>query len=106
MGFLSLLLFTPMLLAFGMLAIFLLAAPCCVGILLQLILTVIGQQYWVKCVPAGLGALGLAGSLFFLRELVPVPGILIYWGIYFLLLWLVWLVVTQIKLFVLHKITK
>ena len=106
MGFLSVLLLSPMLLAFGAFAIFLLAAPCCMGIFLQLILTIVGQKRWVRCVPAGLGALGLAGSLLLLRGQVPASGILLYWGIYFLLLWLVWLVVTQIKLFVLHKLKK
>lgn len=83
--------------ALGAAAIFILSVPLCVGIVLQLLLTVFGQAGWVRCVPAGLGVLGLAGSLgCFLPELSPI-AILVYWGIYFLALWLTWLIVTQIK---------
>lgn len=90
----------PALAVFGVIgaaAVFVLSIPFCIGMFLQLLLTIFGQKRWVRCVPAGLGVLGLAGSLAcFLAEL-SLTVILAYWGIYFLVLWLTWLIVTQIK---------
>lgn len=91
------LLVLPALVTFGAMAAVVLCAPFCAGIVLQLLLTVFGQKKWVLYVPAGLGALGLAGSLLWLLGDVPFTVLLVYWGIYFLALWITWLVVTQIK---------
>ena len=90
----------PALAAFGVMSVFVLCAPFCVGLFLQLVLTVFGQKRWVLYIPAGLGVLGLAGTLVFFHPNPPVLYILIYWALYFLALWLTWLVVDQIKKFI------
>ena len=95
----------PALMTFGAMALFILTAPFCIGGFLQLILTIIGEKVWVMCVPAGLGVLGLIGSLIGLLGDIPLVGILIYWGIYFLCIWVIWLVVTQIKKYIRKKLT-
>lgn len=87
----------PILMTFGAMALFVLTAPFCVGIFLQVLLCVFGQSIWVLLVPAGLGVLGLTCSLVFLHEDIPLVGILSYWGLFFLSLWLVWLVIDQIR---------
>ena len=91
------LLVLPFLAAYGAAALLLLAIPFCVGCTLQLIFSVFSVSRLVLLVPAMLGGLGLICSLFFLLETVPLAGILLYWGLFFLSLWLVWLVVSQIK---------
>ena len=96
----------PALMAFGAMALFVLTAPICIGGFLQLVLTIVAEKIWVMCVPAGLGVLGLIASLIGLLGTIPLVGILIYWGIYFLCMWVIWLVVTQIKKYIAKKITK
>ena len=88
---------------YGVIVLVILSVPFCVGMFLQLVLTVFGQKHWVLWVPAGLGALGLAGSLAFFLPDVPVLYILVYWALYFLALWLTWLVVDQIKKFIARR---
>ena len=56
--------------------------------------------------PAGFGGAGLLCSLIWLRKIVPLTGIIIYWAFYFLSMWLIWLVVNQIKQFVQKKVGK
>ena len=58
------------------------------------LLAAYGIVVWV---PAGLGVLGLALSFLFLLGAIPWGGILLYWALYFLWIWLIWLVVAQIK---------
>lgn len=88
---------------YGVIVLVILSVPFCVGMFLQLVLTVFGQKHWVLWVPTGLGALGLAGSLAFFLPDVPVSYILVYWVLYFLALWLTWLVVDQIKKFIARR---
>ena len=95
----------PALMTFGAMALFVLAALFCIGGFLQLVLTIVGDKVWVMCVPAGLGVLGLIGSLIGLLDNIPLVGILIYWGIYFLCIWVIWLVVTQVKKYIRRKLT-
>ncbi len=97
MAFISLLIITPLFMAFGLFALFLLAAPFCVGAFLQLVFSIVAKGDFVVWIPAGLGMLGLVASLVWLLELLSVPAILIYWGVYFLCMWLIWLAVSKIK---------
>lgn len=87
----------PALVALGAMAVFVLSAPFCIGLFLQLVLTVFGQKRWVLYVPAGLGALGLAGSMVYFLPDLELTIILAYWAAYFLVIWLTWLVAAQIK---------
>ena len=99
MGFLSVILLAPMLAAFGLFAVFLLLTPFCVGFFFQLIFSIFARKAWMLLLMPGLGIAGLLCSLIWLGGDIPLPGILIYWGFYFLLLWLIWLAVFQIKKF-------
>lgn len=87
----------PALVTLGAMAVFVLSAPFCAGLFLQLVLTIFGQKRWVLYVPAGLGVLGLAGTMVWLLPDVPVSAVLVYWVAYFLVIWLTWLMVAQIK---------
>lgn len=82
---------------YGAVVLAVLSIPFCVGMFLQLILTIFGQKRWVLYVPAGLGVLGLTASLIWLIQTLSLPTIFMYWGLYFIALWLTWLVVSQIK---------
>ena len=75
--------------AYGIVVLIVLSVPFCLGGFFQLGLTI--------AVPAGLGVLGLALSFLFLLGAIPWGGILLYWALYFLWIWLIWLVVAQIK---------
>lgn len=90
----------PALVTFGVLAVFIVIVPFFVGIFLQLVLSIAAEKLWVLCVPAGLGAIGLVWCLFTFSPDLPIPYILTYWAVYFLLIWLTWLVVDQIKKFI------
>lgn len=90
----------PVLAAFGAMALFVLCAPFCVGVFLQLVLSIVAEKRWILWVPAGLGVLGLVWSLYGFLPDLPILYILIYWALYFLVLWLTWLVVDQIKKFI------
>lgn len=92
-----LLLGLPVLVTFGTMALFVLAVPFCVGIFLQVLLCVFGQSMWLLLVPPGLGVMGLICSLVFLLDDIPLVGILIYWDLFFLSLWVVWLVISQLR---------
>ena len=74
-----------------------LSVPFCLGGFFQLVLTIAAGDRWAVWVPAGLGVLGLALSFLFLLGAIPWGGILLYWALYFLWIWLIWLVVAQIK---------
>ena len=78
--------------AYGIVVLIVLSVPFCLGGFFQLVLTI--AAVWV---PAGLGVLGLALSFLFLLGAIPWGGILLYWALYFLWIWLIWLVVAQIK---------
>lgn len=91
---------------YGIIVLVILSVPFCIGMFLQLVLTVFGQKRWVLYIPAGLGVLGLAGTLVFFRPDPPALYILIYWTLYFLALWLTWLVVDQIKKFIARRRSK
>lgn len=91
------LLVLPMLVTFGAMAVFVLTVPFCVGVFLQAVLCVFGQDKWVIFVPAALGIAGLICSIVFFLGTIPLMGILIYWSLFFLCLWLVWLVIRQIQ---------
>ena len=73
--------------AYGIVVLIVLSVPFCLGGFFQLVLTI----------AAGLGVLGLALSFLFLLGAIPWGGILLYWALYFLWIWLIWLVVAQIK---------
>ena len=77
--------------------LWILSIPICIGAVLQLILSVVAIKPWVLFIPAILGAIGLVLCLLFLVPTFSIGSILIYWLIYFVCLWLVWLIVTQIK---------
>ncbi len=64
---------------------------------LQLMLSIVARRRWVLGVPAALGGIGAVVSLVYLLGILPLGGILLYWGVYFLSLWLVWLIVSQVK---------
>ena len=97
MAFMSILLIMPMMMAFGFFGLILLAVPLGLGAFLQLIFCIVAQEKWVVWMPAVLGGAGLAASLIWLLEVISLKGISIYWVIYFVCLWLVWLIVDQIK---------
>ena len=97
MAFMSLMLIMPMMVAFGFFGLILLAVPLGLGACLQLIFCIVAQNKWVVWVPSVLGGAGLTASLIWLLEEIPLNGILIYWAIYFICLWLVWLIISQIK---------
>lgn len=77
--------------------LWIISIPICVGMLLQLIFTIVSRNSWVFYLPAILGGCEAVLSVLFLRETFPVLYIGIYWIIYFFCLWLVWLAVTQIQ---------
>ena len=77
--------------------LWLISIPLCVGMLLQLIFTLAGRNSWTLYLPAILAGCGAVLSIFFLRETIPMLYLGLYWLIYYLCLWLVWLVVTQIQ---------
>ena len=83
--------------AYGAIVLVVLSIPFCIGTFLQLVLTIFGQKNWILWVPAGLGLLGLAVSMLVFLSEVQILYILLYWMFYFLSLWIVWLVVEQIK---------
>lgn len=94
----------PALVTFGTVAIFVLAAPFCVGMFLQLVLSIVAQDRWVVWVPAGLGVAGAVLSVVCFGQSIPLLGIALYWGVYFLALWLVWLIVDQIRKYISRKL--
>lgn len=94
------LLVLPALITFGAFAIFIWFAPFFIGMFLQFVLSIVAEKLWIRCIPAGLGMIGLTWCLYVLLPELPVLYILIYWAVYFLLLWLTWLVVDQIKKFI------
>ena len=83
--------------SYGIVVLIVLSVPFCLGGFFQLVLTIAAGDRWVVWVPAGLGVLGLALSFLFLLGAIPWGGILLYWALYFLWIWLIWLVVVQIK---------
>ena len=83
--------------AYGIVVLIVLSVPFCLGGFFQLVLTIAAGDRWAVWVPAGLGGLGLALSFLFLLGAIPWGGILLYWALYFLWIWLIWLVVAQIK---------
>ena len=83
--------------AYGIVVLIVLSVPFCLGGFFQLVLTIAAGDRWAVWVPAGLGVLGLALSFLFLLGAIPWGGILLYWALYFLWIWLIWLVVAQIK---------
>ena len=87
----------PALALFGVMAVFVLAAPFCVGGVLAALLGLFGQTRLVRSVPAILGVVGLVCSLYFFSPAIPVNGILIYWAVFFLWIWLIFLVAGQIR---------
>lgn len=88
----------PALLGAGALALFVLSLPFLLGGVLQLLLTVFSAgKRWVVWVPAALGGVGLVLSLIYGLEAAGPAALLVYWGLYFLMLWLIWLIVSQIK---------
>ena len=83
--------------AYGIVVLIVLSVAFCLGGFFQLVLTIAAGDRWAVWVPAGLGVLGLALSFLFLLGAIPWGGILLYWALYFLWIWLIWLVVAQIK---------
>jgi len=100
MAAISIFLMMPVFMAFGFFGLILLTVPLVFGTLLQLIFCIVSEKRWVILVPATLGGSGLVISLACLLDEIPLKGILIYWAIYFLCLWLIWLIVDQIKKFI------
>lgn len=82
---------------YGAVVLVALGVPFCLGGLLQLILSIVAQDRWAVWVPAGAGVLGGVASLVFLSGAIPWGGILLYWAVYFFWIWIIWLVVVQIK---------
>ena len=86
---------------YGIIVLVVLSIPFCLGGFLQLVFSIAAQDRWVIWVPAGL----VLSAVFLLKSL-SWGTILLYWGLYFLWLWLIWLVVRQIKGFIRRKLTK
>ena len=84
----------PLLAAFGAAAFFMVTVPLCLGAGLQLIFS---KKRWILLLPAILGAVGVVLSLVYLLEVVGLTALVIYWAVYYLCIWFVWLIVTQIK---------
>lgn len=87
----------PLLAAFGAAAFFMVTVPLCLGAGLQLIFSIFSKKRWILLLPAILGAVGVVLSLVYLLEVVGLTALVIYWAVYYLCIWLVWLIVTQIK---------
>ena len=86
---------------YGIIVLVVLSIPFCLGGFLQLVFSIAAQDRWVIWVPAGL----VLSAVFLLKSL-SWGTILLYWGLYFLWLWLIWLVVRQIRGFIRRKLTK
>ena len=91
---------------YGIIVLVVLSIPFCLGGFLQLVFSIAARDRWVIWVPAGLGGAGLVLTAVFLLKSLSWGTILLYWGLYFLWLWLIWLVVRQIKGFIRRKLTK
>lgn len=92
----------PALATLGVWAAFLLCAPLWLGFFLQVVLTVAGRPRWLVWIPAALGAVGMAWSLFTFRPDLMAGWILAYWAVFYLILWLTWLVTDRVKKFVIR----
>lgn len=97
-----LMLVLPYLLAFG----FLLLIPYWIGGGLQLLLTIFCSRKRFLLIPTILGLLGFGASLCFFGEGTPLGAFLLYWGLYFLGLLIVWAIVRAIKRAVAQQIDK
>ena len=86
---------------YGIIVLVVLSIPFCLGGFLQLVFSIAAQDRWVIWVPAGL----VLSAVFLLKSL-SWGTILLYWGLYFLWLWLIWLVVRQIRGFIRRKLIK
>ncbi len=82
---------------YGFLFLIVAAIPFCVGITLQIIMTIVSDKKWMLFIPAGLELIGVICSLIWLGEMIPVSSIIVYWVIVFISLWITWLIVVKLR---------
>lgn len=77
--------------------LFLLAIPIYIGACIQLLLVFFIRRRWLWSIPSLLGVLGIAGCCFYYWPDVPFLSLFRYWGFYYFVLCMMWILASQIK---------
>ena len=103
MAFLGVLALAPMLLLAMILSFLVMCIPIFIGAAIQMLLVLLVKRRWLWLIPPVLGVFGVVWSCFFLQTHFPLFSILLYWGCYYFILCIMWLLASQIKKLMVKK---
>lgn len=83
--------------AFFAIELMFLSIPIYIGAAVQLLLVFFVRRRWLWSIPSLLGVLGIAGCCFYNWPDLPFLPLLLYWGFYYFVLCMMWILASQIK---------